>query len=172
MRRTLQTPSSVCCKHVGAEQLIQTNHLNSTSDFAQLVDVPLFFFFLSANLSSNPDSVCVRSLFLSSCFCRSELFPKRTASCCKHPEKEKIESFRKTLCQLWCSQSFRHVLAVSVYSSSIYRLFFLIASTAQSISTLSYGCSDIGHTAASAHFWSSFGTRRETKCYICWIPVC
>lgn len=130
-----------------------------------------FFFFqcLSLNLSSNPDRVWVRTLFFFFLVSQIRIFfsPNALPAAANFPKRRKwsLSERRSNY------GAVRHVLDVSVYSSSIIRLFLLIASAAQSISTLSHDCSDRWRAAASARFWSALCNRSEAKCYICWIPV-
>lgn len=132
--------------------MIETNHSISTSNLAHPVDhCP------SLNLSSsNPDRVWVRSLFLSTYFCRSELvFPKCTASRFKIPKKEKIESFKTFLANDGAVKLF---LAISVYSFILnVILFLLIASATQSIRTLSHDCSDLPTNSDAPQPWPASG---------------
>lgn len=123
------------CKHVGAEQLIETNLSISTSNWWICRLFLLHCPSLSLNLSSsNPDSMGeeFNSYYFSEC----------TASRCKIPKKGK--SFKETPCQWWCGQ-----MCPSCLSLLLFRLFLLIASATQSISTLSRDCSDAPAKRAS-----------------------
>lgn len=114
-----EPPSCVWCKYVAVEQLIETNHSISTSNFSQLVNLlPFLLLYLSLNLSSNL-TVWVRNLdffFL----LEQNLFPLNALpAAAKSPKRS-----------LWNR-------IVDSFFKDYIRLFLLIASATQSISTLS-----------------------------------
>lgn len=148
-----EPPSCVWCKYVAAEQLIETNHCISTSNFSQLVNLlPFLLLYLSLNLSSNL-TVWVRNLDLFFLL-EQNLFPLNALpAAAKSPKRRlwnrpvSVDSFLKIISV--CSSLLQVPLNPSALSAS--------AQPANRHHTLSLD------TSASA-----LGTRPEAKCYICW----
>ena len=168
------TPSSVWCKHVGAEQLIEKQiHSISTSNVCPAGGSAASFAsssFPKSLLFKPRRSGWVTSLFFNPPrFADQNLFSLNALpAAAKFPKRRKVCLFKDVSRQQWCSQTF---LAVSVYSF-LTIVCFSSLQVPLDPSELSATTAVVGplrgdtHSSVGPRSPSALSTRREAKCYI------